>query len=459
MVGKVWYNGLVQTQLEELADNKVRLTVEVPSHDVQHAVEHAASDLAAQVKIPGFRQGKVPMPVLVSRVGKERLFTEAVESHIGGWFWAAASREGLRPVSQPDFDFELPTSEAQGWTFTATVDVQPKPELPDWTTLEVPRAEVAVPEELIQAELDALRAGVAALSAVDGRPAQPGDVAVVDLVDPEGEGGQRDYVVEIGSGRLVEEIEQTLVGMSPGESKSVEFELADDSRRSVEVSLRELHERVLPPLDDELARAASEFDSLDALRADIDSRLHDQLEAEAEGAFRAAAVDRLVDATRVEPKGPLVEARTRELLNGLVRSVERRGVDFESYLALTGQKPEELVARLQAESQRSVAREIVLEALAERLGLEVGDGEIVELITEEAEAAGEDPGPIVEELFRHGGDRRLRQDLRLRKALDRLAAEVKPIAPELAEAREAIWTPEQEKAATETKLWTPGSKE
>jgi trigger factor len=456
---EVWYNDLVQTQLEELADNKVRLTVEVPGHDVRHAVEHAASDLAQQVKIPGFRQGKVPMPVLVSRVGKERLFTEAVESHIGGWFWAAASREGLRPVSQPDFDFELPTDEAEGWTFTATVDVQPKPELPDWTTLEVPRAEAAVPEELVQAELDALRATVAELSPVDGRPAQAGDVAVVDLVDPEGEGGQRDYVVEIGSGRLVEEIETSLVGMSAGESTSVGFELADDSSRSVEVSMKELHERVLPPLEDDLARAASEFDTLEELRADIEERLHAQLEAEAEGAFRAAAVDRLVDATRVEPKGPIVDARTRELLNGLVRSVERRGVDFESYLALTGQRAEELVARLQAEAQRSVAREIVLEALAERLGLEVTDEEIVELITEEAEAAGEDPGPIVEELFRHGGDRRLRTDLRLRKALDRLAADVKPISPELAEAREAIWTPEQEKPAAETKLWTPGSKE
>lgn len=449
----------MQTQLEELADNKVRLTVEVPSHDVQHAVEHAASDLAEQVKIPGFRKGKVPMPVLVSRVGKERLFSEAVESHIGGWFWAAASREGLRPVSQPDFDFELPTDDGEGWTFTATVDVQPKPELPDWTTLEVPRAEVTVPDELIQAELDALRATVAELSPVEGRPAEVGDVAVVDLVDPEGEGGQRDYVVEIGSGRLVEELEQTLVGMSPAETRSVEFELADDNRRAVEVSLKELHERVLPPLDDELARSASEFDSLDALRADIEARLRGQLEAEADGAFRAAAVDRLVDATRVDPQGPIVEARTRELLNGLVRSVERRGVDFDSYLRLTGQQPEELVARLQAEAKRSVAREIVLETLAERLGLEVGDDEIVELITEEAEAAGEDPGPIVEELFRHGGERRLRSDLRLRKALDQLAAEVKPISPELDDARQAIWTPEQEKPAAETKLWTPGSKE
>jgi trigger factor len=448
----------VKTELEEIADNKVRLRVEVPREDVKHAVEHAATDLAASAKIPGFRKGKVPMPVLFQRMGRERIYSEAVESHIGGWFWTAAAREGLRPVAQPDFDFELPTSDKEGWSFVATVDVQPKPELPDWTELEVPRAEVSVPDELIQAELDAVRSTVADLTAIDHRSAQPGDVAIVDLVDGNGE-GQRDYVVEIGSGRLVEEIEQALVGMRVGQSQTVEFELADDSRRSAEVRLKELLERVLPPLDDELVRAATELDSLDDLRADIESRLGAQLEDEADSAFRAAAIDRLVDATQVSPKGPMVDSRTRELLNALVRSVESRGVNFDSYLALTGQQPQDLVARLQAEAQRSVAREIVLEALAERLGIDVTDEEITDLVAEQAEAVGEDPGPIVEELFRHGGDRRLREDLRLRKALDRLAADVKPIAPELAEARDAIWTPGQEKPKEETKLWTPGSKE
>ena len=448
----------MRTQLEEIAEDKVRLRVEVPREDVKHAVEHAANDLAESAKIPGFRKGRVPMPVLVSRVGRERIFSEAVESHIGGWFWTAAAREGLRPVAQPDFDFELPTSDKEGWSFVATVDVQPKPELPDWTELEVPRAEVYVPDELIQAELDAVRATVAELTAVEHRSAQPGDVAVVDLVDGSGE-GQRDYIVEIGSGRLVEEIEQALVGMRVGQSQTVEFELVDDSRRSAEVTLKELLERVLPPLDDELVRAATELDSLDDLRADIDARLSAQLEEEVDSAFRAAAVDRLVDATEVAPKGPIVESRTRELLNALVRSVESRGVNLDSYLALTGQQPQELVARLQAEAQRSVAREIVLEALAERLGIEVTDEEITELVAEQAEEVGEDPGPIVEELFRHGGDRRLREDLRLRKALDRLAADVKPISAELAEARDAIWTPGQEKPKEETKLWTPGSKE
>jgi trigger factor len=448
----------VRTQLEEIADNKVRLRVEVPREDVKHAVEHAANDLAGSAKIPGFRKGHVPMPVLFSRVGRERIFSEAVESHIGGWFWTAAAREGLRPVAQPDFDFELPTTDKEGWSFVATVDVQPKPELPDWTELEVPRAEVSVPDELIQAELDAVRATVAELTAVEHRSAQPGDVAVVDLVDGSGE-GQRDYIVEIGSGRLVEEIEQALVGMRVGQSQTVEFELVDDSRRTAEVTLKELLERVLPPLDDDLVRAATELDSLDDLRADIDARLSAQLEEEVDSAFRAAAVDRLVDATEVTPKGPIVESRTRELLNALVRSVESRGVNLDSYLALTGQQPQDLVARLQAEAQRSVAREIVLEALAERLGIDVTDDEITELVAEQAEEVGEDPGPIVEELFRHGGDRRLREDLRLRKALDRLAADVKPISAELAEARDAIWTPGQEKPKEETKLWTPGSKE
>jgi trigger factor len=448
----------VRTTLEEIADNRVRLHVEVPREDVKHAVEHAASDLAASAKIPGFRKGKVPMPVLVSRVGRERIYSEAVESHIGGWFWTAAAREGLRPVAQPDFDFELPTSDKDEWSFTATVDVQPKPELPDWTQLEVPRGEVDVPEELIQAELDAVAATVADLAPVDHRSAQPGDVAVVDLLDGSGE-GQRDYVVEIGSGRLVEEIEQALVGMRVGQSRSVEFELVDDSKRSAEVRLKELLERVLPPLDDDMVRSATELESVEDLRADAEGRLRAQLDEEAQAAFRAAAVDALVDATEVQPRGPIVESRTRELLNGLVRSVESRGVNFDTYLSLTGQQPQELVARLQAEAQRSVAREIVLEALAEQLGIEVTDEEITELVAEQAEAAGEDPGPIVEELFRHGGDRRLREDLRLRKALDRLADDVKPIAPELAEAREAIWTPGQEKQTQETKLWTPGSKE
>src|SRR5262245_66064706 len=123
----------VQTQVEELGGDRVRLKVEVPSHDVKHAVEHAASDLAESLKIPGFRKGKVPMPVLLARVGKERLMSEAVESHIGGWFWNAASNTRVRPVTQPEYDYDLPASSNETFEFTAEVGVQPKAEAADWT--------------------------------------------------------------------------------------------------------------------------------------------------------------------------------------------------------------------------------------------------------------------------------------------------------------------------------------
>src|SRR5438128_1072450 len=179
--------GWVQTQVEELPENKVRLSVEVPSADVQHAVEHAAGDLAASMKIPGFRKGKVPMPVLLARVGKERVYSEAVESHIGGWFRNAAVSSRIRPVEAPEYNYELP----------------------------------------------------------------------------------------------------------------------DDSTAKVEVTVNELKEKVLPPLDDDLARAASEFDSLEELRADIERRLREQIEEEVEGVFRAAAVDSLVESSGFKAEGAL----------------------------------------------------------------------------------------------------------------------------------------------------------
>src|SRR6266700_1290054 len=211
--------GRVETQVEELPENRVRLTVEVPRDAVQHAVDHAASDLAWSVKIPGFRKGKVPLPVLLARVGKERLYSEAGESHIGGWFRNAALTSRVRPVSRPEYEYDLPSTSDETFSFRATVDVQPKIEPADWTKLEVPSAEPEVPAEVLEAELNALRDAVAELAPAE-RPVHEGDTAVVDLVSPSGE-AQRDYVVEVGSGRLVEEIERALVGMTVGETKTV----------------------------------------------------------------------------------------------------------------------------------------------------------------------------------------------------------------------------------------------
>jgi trigger factor len=446
----------MQAQVEELPENRVRLTVQVPSHDVHHAVEHAATDLAQSAKIPGFRKGKVPRQVLVQKVGRERLMTEAIESHIGGWFWNAAARSRVRPIAQPEYEFVLPSSDDVDWEFSATFPVPAKPELPDWTTLEVGVYEPEVPDELVQQELDAVRATVAELVPVEGRPVGPEDTVIVDLVSPGGE-TRRDYVVELGRGAVVDEVEEGVVGLSAGETKTIEFELADDTKQAVAVTVKEIKERVLPELDDELARSASEFETLEELRTDIESRLREQISEETEARFRSDVVDALVAGSKVDPSGPLVEARTRELLRGLARQVEARGIALETYLAMTGQQPEQLVARLGDEARRSVARELVLEAVAEELGLQVSDEEVESLVREQADALGDEADETLLRLRESGRFETLREDIRLRNALDRVAAEVKRIPRELADAREAIWTPDKEKQQTETKLWTPGS--
>ena len=450
--------GAVKTTVEELPENRVRLQVEVPSDHVKHAVEHASSDLAASTKIPGFRKGKVPQKVLEARVGRDRIFSEAVESHIGGWFWNAAADASMRPVTQPELNYELPTSEDEPFSFTAEFAVQAPPEVADWSGLEVPAPEADVPEELVDRELEVLRASVAELVPVDDRPAKDGDVLIVDLVDSTGE-AQRDYVVQLGAGRLVEEIERGLRGMSPGEEKTIAYTSPEGQKKQAEATLKELKEPVLPPLDDELARSASEFETLADLRAEIESRLREAIEVELDADFRAGAIDKLVEASKVDISESLVESRAAELLGGMLRSLERRGLDAETYLRVTGQTADQLRETLRGEARRAIARELVLEAVADKLGIEVSDDEIKELVREQAEAAEEDPETVIQQLWETGRHERLRADLRMKKALDKIVEDVKPIPVELARARESIWTPEKEKPEQPTKLWTPGSKE
>jgi len=452
----------VETRVEELGADKVRLSVDVPTADMQHAVEHAATDLAQSLKIPGFRKGKVPMPVLVARVGKDRVYAEAVESHIGGWYRAAVAGSRIRPASSPEYDYEVPDSSEAPFSFTATVDVQPKVEVADWSTLEVPIQEVEVPAELVDRELELLQNAVAELAPVEGRSAREGDVVVVDLVSDSGD-ARRDVVVELGAGRLVEELETGLHGMSAGEEKQISFEVGEEgAAQNVAATVKEVKEKVLPPLDDELAKTASEFDTLAALRADIESRLRDQLDAEVDAEFRAAAVDALVVASKIQPAEGLVVARANGLLAGLVESLERRGVSIEAYLAVSGQTPEEVQERVRAEAQQSLARELALEAAADKLGLEVTDDELREFVREQASAEGEsdeETEALVEQVMADGRAEQFREDIRLRKALDQIAADVKRIPADLARAREKLWTPGQEKPEGATKLWTPGQEE
>jgi len=450
----------VRTKVEELPESRVRLEVEVPQEDVKHALEHAASDLAGTIRIPGFRKGKVPTRVVAARLGRDALWQEAVRSHLDGWFWTAAQSSGIRPVASPEVEVEDdPPEEGDAFRFTATVAVAPTPDVPDWTELEVAAPEAEVPAELVDAELDRLRATVGELAPVDDRPARPGDTVIIDLAGDDSGTTQRDYVVEIGAGRLVEEIEGALVGMSAGETKAVEFEVADGTRPAVDVVLKEIKETVLPPLDDGLARAASEFDTLAELRADVEARLREQLDAELDATFREEAVDALAAQTHIDGLEPLVDRRTAELATGLVRSLERRGIPFETFLTMTGQTQEQVIERLRGEAEAAVKRELLLEAVAEKLGLEVTDEEIDALVREQAEEGGDDPDEVTRAVRESSTFEQLRGDLRMRKALDEIVGGVKRIPVDLARARERLWTPEKEKAGAKMNIWTPGSEE
>lgn len=442
----------MDARLEQLDDQRVRLTVPVPAGEVKHAVSHAAHDLAERVKVPGFRAGKVPAEVLLSRIGKERLYSEAVESHISSWFWSAARMGRLRPAQAPAFSYELPVTDEQDWVFTAEFPVQGPVEPADWHDLEVPKLPVEVDPELVGAGLEALQTTAASLSEVEGRTATPGDVAVVDIIADAG-AGQRDYVVELGSDRLLEEIEAGIRELLPGGSTEVSWDPSDGSGRHATVTLKQLYERVLPPLDDAFARSASEFETLEALRADIEERIRSLIAEEVENRFRTDAVDAVVKASNVEPARLVVEVRTRELLSAFLRQLESRGVDPVSYLRMAGISGEELERTLWLQASQSIGRELVLEGAADKLGIEVSDDELRVELREE----GENDEEIDEFLASTLADR-IRQDLRLRRAADRIAAEVRPITKELAEARERIWTPDKESAgAPEKKLWTPGS--
>jgi trigger factor len=448
----------VRTKVEELPESRVRLEVEVPESDVEHAVEHAASDLAGSIRVPGFREGRVPLPVVMARVGRETLMTEAVRSHIDAWFWSAAATSGVRPISRPEVEFDGLPDDSGPFRFTATVSVLPKPEVTDWAELEVPAYEPEVPPELVEAEIEQLRASVAELVPAGDRPVREGDTVVLDIVGDDVP-AQRDYVVEVGSGRLVDEIEDALVGTSAGETKEVELEIGEGRTATVAVTVNDVKERLLREPDDELAKAASEFDTIAELRGEIEARLREQIEAELEVKFREDAIDALVAASPFEGADPLVDRRAVELWAGLTRSLEQRGISPETYLAMTGQSQEQVLARMRAEAERAVKREIVLDAVADQLAVEVSDEEIEALIREQAAESGDDPDQAVAAMRAHGGFEQLRADLRLKKALDEIVAGVKRIPADLAAAREKLWTPEKEKGGAGMKIWTPEQEE
>ena len=457
----------MRTSVTELGDSRVRVEVGIEADAVQDRLERAAHELARDMRMPGFRKGKVPAQLVIQRVGRDAVLEQALRDSLPEWYERALLDTGITPVGNPELNVASLPGTGEELSFSIEVAVRPGAKLGEYKGLEVGRAEPEVPAEAVQAELDRLREGFASLDPVD-RPAATGDLVVIDYsgtVDGEPfEGGEAtDLMVELGAESLLPEFDRALAGAAAGDQVTVEVRFADDHRpeslagkqASFAVTVKEVREKKLPELDDEFAAEASEFETLDELRDELQRRIAAALESRIEAEFREAAVDAAADAAQIELPKELIHARAHEMWGRLERSLASRGASAEAFLQMQGKTREQAVTDLESDAERALRREATLAAVVESEGIDVSDEELLDALQQGEET--ETPERMLERLRANGRDALLREELRLRNAAEVIAGSARPIPQGQAAAREKLWTPEKEKAeGGETGLWTPG---
>jgi trigger factor len=459
----------VQTTVTELPESRVRVEAEVTPEEVERRVAQAARRLGRGLRVPGFRAGKAPAPVILQRMGRDAVLDEAIRESIAVWYTAAIDSADVVPVGEPHLDLSDPPAQGEPLRFSIEIGVRPTATLGDYKGLEVGRREPEVSDERISAEIDALRERSARLDTVE-RPAASGDFVVMDYLGtldgepfPGGEG--RDQMVELGSGRLVPGFEEQLDGATAGDERTVtvtfpdEYPAPDLAGREAQfaVSVKEVKAKQLPEVDDDLAAEAG-FDTLDELREDIRTRATEAERTQIDSEFREAALDSAVKAATVDVPEALVDARAHELWDQMLHSLSHQGISRDTYLRLAGRGEEEIVEQSKPDAEQALRREAVLAAIIEAEGIEPTDDEVFE-------AAGDGPGrtspkKLLERLKSSGRLETLKQDLAQRKALDVIADSAKPISIEQAQARDRLWTPgdsERDRSASSGQLWTPAS--
>jgi trigger factor len=459
----------MQTSVKELPGSRVEVEVEVPPAAVEKGVNRAARSLAREMRLPGFRKGKAPPSLVIQRLGFGPVFDEALRDSLPEWYERALLDSKVSPVGDPSVEVvSAPEAEGEPLRFKFEIGVRPKATLGDYKGLEVGRAEPDVPDDIVDREVERVREGFAKLEPVE-RPAAEGDALLIDfegLRDGQAfEGGAAsDYLLELGSGRLIEGFESQLTGARPGEERRVEVTFPDDYPEEklagedavFTVKVKEVREKVLPDLDDEFASEASEFDTVAELRADIEQRLGEAVGQRIEQDFRVAAIDAAVEGATMDLPDELALARASERLDRLERQLAQRGMDPAGYFQMQGKTREEVLAESKPDAVVELKREAVLAAIADAEEIEVSDEEMVEALEHTAEHERTTPEKLLERLRENGRDEMVREDIRVRKAIDLVAEAATPIAIGQAEAREQLWTPEKERQAAGG-LWTPDS--
>ena len=461
----------METTVKELPESRVRVDVDVDPLDVEGSISRTAQELGKDMKLPGFRKGKVPPEMVVQRLGRQTVLTQALESSLGDWYERAMLESGVNPVGDPKLDLSDLPEEGKPLRFSIEVAVRPGAELGEYSGLEVGRAEPEVPDEAVEAEINRLREGFARLNPVE-RAAKPGDVVLIDYegkIDGEPfEGGSaRDYLLELGEGRVLPELEQGLEGAESGDERQVTVQFPDDypaeevagKTAEFDVKLKEVREKELPDLDDDFASEASEFDTLDELRADISEKVRQILDGQIAERFREDALDAAVAKAKVEIPESVIQARAEEMWRRVERQLSRQGMDSENYLQIQGKTREEMIEQARPDAEQALKREAVLEAVADAEDIEITEEDELEAL--QVPPGHEDhghpaPADALREIRESGREELFKDDLRMRRALELIAEQANPIPMEQAEARDEIWTPEKEREE-KGGLWTPGS--
>jgi trigger factor len=420
----------MKSVVEPLEGNKVKLSVEVDAAEFEHAIDAAYKKIAREVRVPGFRPGKAPRRILEARLGSTAGRQEALRESLPDYYARAVREHEVDAIAPPEIDITA-GEDTGSVTFDAVVEVRPQLKLVGYQGLKVEIPSPEVSEEDIAAQVDRLRANFAELVTVE-RPAAEGDNLTIDLHatrDGAEVSGMTldDYLYELGSGALLPEIDEQLAGMAPGDTKTFPSE---STNSEVTVVVREVKEKVLPEVTDEWASDASEFDTVDELRADIVKRLTMVKKVQAQMALRNATIEALANLVEDAPPGPLVDAEVERRAHDLGHRLEQQGATVAQWLAATGQSEADVIGEWRAAAEPAVKADLALRAVAEAEHIDPTDAdldaEMVRLAAQYQITADE----VRAQLERGEQMPAVRSDLRKSKALEWLLDHVEIVDPE-----------------------------
>jgi trigger factor len=439
----------VKTKVDPTAENEVQLTVEIPAEAVRKAYDRLVAKVRGEMVLPGFRKGRVPMNLVVQQVGADYLRAETLEESIPEWGDAALREAGLYDDAVGTSDLAAgPLDETTDYTFSIKVQTMPVPTLGEYKGLKVPQRVVEVTEAQIDAQLAMLQERLAKLEPVEDRAVQTDDFVLMDLEGSQDgvliEGAQgADQMFEIGSGNLIPGFEEALVGAQRGEEVVFDVIFPADYQAeelagqpaTFKVNVKEIKTKIVPELDDAFATDVSEFDTLDALRADIRARMEAAAEAGVRREFRATAVDKAVANSTVAVPTTLIQREAHHLYHELEENVGERGLTMEVYLGVLEKSEEQVEEELRPQAELIIKRRLVLEEIAKAEDLSVSDDEMLEVIKADAAALERDPLQLIADLRESGRQEAVRDEMLLAKTVDFVADASVPV--EMTEADEA----------------------